>query len=72
MGGEAPAGGWTLRVRTPAGRPPAPAARRPRAASADGHALDEEVEEPGVYRAEAPHAGPQATWIISNPIYLRS
>ena len=35
--------------------------------------LDVEVEEPGVYRAEARRIaqGRERTWIISNPIYLR-
>jgi hypothetical protein len=42
-------------------------------ASADGTTLDAEVEEPGVYRAEALRQarGRERTWIISNPIYLR-
>jgi hypothetical protein len=73
MGGEAPAGARTLHVRTPLparlsllrdGRP---------VAEADGTMLDADVEEPGVYRAEARRTsrGRERTWIISNPIYLR-
>jgi hypothetical protein len=73
MGQEAPAARRTLRARTPLG------ARlrllrdgRP-IASAEGTALDHEVEEPGVYRIEArrPSKGRERTWILSNPIYLR-
>jgi hypothetical protein len=73
MGGEAPAGPRTLRVR-------APLAARLRLlrdgreiASTEGTSLDAEVEERGVYRAEAlRHAkGRERTWILSNPVYLR-
>jgi hypothetical protein len=73
MGGEAPAGRRTLRVR-------APLAARLRllrdgreVASTEGTSLDAEVDEPGVYRAEAfRHAkGRERTWILSNPVYLR-
>jgi len=73
MGAEAPAGRRTLRARTPL-----PARIRllrdgEQIASAAGTTLDREVEEPGVYRAEALRraAGRERTWIISNPIYLR-
>ena len=73
MGAEAPAGPRTLRVRTPL-----PARIRllrdgEEIATAAGTLLDQEVEEPGVYRVEALRraAGRERTWIISNPIYLR-
>jgi hypothetical protein len=35
--------------------------------------LDVEVEDPGVYRAEAHRRsrGRERTWIVSNPVYLR-
>jgi hypothetical protein len=73
MGGEARAGRRTLRVR-------APLAARLRLlrdgreiASTEGTSLDADVDEPGVYRAEAfRHAkGRERTWILSNPVYLR-
>ncbi|MEA2400493.1 MAG: hypothetical protein QOK00_896, partial [Thermoleophilaceae bacterium] len=37
------------------------------------HALETEVEAPGVYRVEALRRshGRERTWILSNPIYLR-
>ena len=73
MGGEAPAGLRTLHVRTPL-----PAHLRvlrdgSEIAAADGTMLDVEVEEPGVYRAEARRTakGRERTWIVSNPVYLR-
>jgi hypothetical protein len=73
MGGQAPAGRRTLHVRTPL-----PAALRvlrdgTEIASGEGTMLDTEVEEPGVYRAEARRVsrGRERTWIISNPVYLR-
>jgi hypothetical protein len=73
MGGEAPAGRRTLHVRTPL-----PARLRVlcdgrEVASGEGTMLDAEVEEPGVYRAEARRTafGRERTWIISNPVYLR-
>jgi hypothetical protein len=42
-------------------------------ATADGTTLDADVEEPGVYRAEARRSsrGRERTWVVSNPIYLR-
>jgi hypothetical protein len=73
MGGEAPAARRTLRVR-------APLAARLRLlrdgrqiAVREGTELDHEIEEPGVYRAEAlRHAhGRERTWILSNPVYVR-
>ena len=73
MGGEARAGLRTLHVRTPL-----PARLRVlrdggEIAAADGTMLDVEVEEPGVYRAEARRTakGRERTWIVSNPVYLR-
>ena len=73
MGGEAPAGRRTLHVRTPL-----PARLRVlcdgrEIACAGGTTLDVEVEEPGVYRAEARRRarGRERTWILSNPVYLR-
>jgi hypothetical protein len=73
MGGEAPAGRRTLRARTPL-----PARLRllrdgAELASAEGMALDHEVEQPGVYRVEAfrQARGRERTWIVSNPIYVR-
>jgi len=72
MGGERPAGEWTLHVRVP------------RAADVrlvrDGEPLhradnsfDLRVTQPGVYRVEARLTadGRERTWIVSNPIYLR-
>ena len=62
MGEEAPAGDWTLRVELPAEAE----VRYFR----DGERTEtQEVNGPGVYRAEA-HRGDK-TWVISNPIYLR-
>jgi hypothetical protein len=74
MGAEAPAGPRrTLRVRVPL-----PARMRllrdgVEVARAEGSGLEHEVEEPGVYRAEAFRRarGRERTWIVSNPIYLR-
>jgi hypothetical protein len=73
MGGEAPAGPRTLHVRTPL-----PARLRvlrdgTELASSGGTMLDVEVEDPGVYRAEAHRRsrGRERTWIVSNPVYLR-
>jgi hypothetical protein len=74
MGAEAPAGPRrTLRVRVP--RPARLRLLRDGAevGHAEGTALDHEVDEPGVYRAEAYRRakGRERTWILSNPIYLR-
>jgi hypothetical protein len=73
MGGEAAAGRRTLQVRTPL-----PARLRvlrdgSEIESSEGTMLDVEVDEPGVYRAEAYRRarGRERTWIISNPVYLR-
>jgi hypothetical protein len=73
MGAEAAAGRRTLRVRTP--RPARLRLLRDgrEIAATQGDALELDVEEPGVYRAEArlrAH-GRERTWILSNPVYLR-
>jgi hypothetical protein len=74
MGAEAPAGPRTLRARVPL-----PARLRllrdgVELASAEGTALEHQVDEPGVYRVEAYRQakGRERTWILSNPIYLRA
>jgi hypothetical protein len=74
MGAEAAAGPRrTLRVRVRL-----PARLRllrdgTEVAGAQGTALEHEMDEPGVYRAEAYRRakGRERTWILSNPIYLR-
>jgi hypothetical protein len=73
MGAEAAAGRRTLTVSAPL-----PARLRllrdgAEIAAGAGTSLELEVEEPGVYRAEAyRHArGRERTWILSNPIYVR-
>jgi hypothetical protein len=73
MGAEGPVGRRVLRAHTPL-----PARLRllrdgVELASAEGTALEHEVEEPGVYRVEAyrQSKGRERTWILSNPIYLR-
>ena len=73
MGGEAPAGRRTLRMRTPLAARLRLLRDGREIASSEGTTLDAEVEEPGVYRAEARrHAkGRERTWILSNPVYLR-
>jgi hypothetical protein len=73
MGGEVPAGPRTLRVRTPLAARLRLLRDGLEIASTEGTSLDADVEEPGVYRAEARrHAkGRERTWIVSNPIYLR-
>ena len=70
MGGEAPAGEWTLRVSAP--RPCSLRIVRDGEvlAQADSAHLELDVAEPGVCRAEA-HLGGR-TWVISNPVYLRA
>ena len=66
MGGEAPAGGWTLRVELPAEAE----LRVLRDGEQIGSRPEQRAEEPGVYRVEA-HRDDR-TWVISNPIYLRA
>ena len=73
MGGEAPAGVRTLRARTPLASRIRLLRDGARLAEAEGTSLDLEIEEPGVYRAEAlrHYRGRERTWILSNPVYLR-
>jgi hypothetical protein len=73
MGGEAPAGRRTLHVRTPLAARLRVLRDGGEIASAEGTTLDADVEEPGVYRAEAVRTarGRERTWIVSNPVYLR-
>ena len=73
MGGEAPAGRRTLTARTPLAARLRLLRDGAEIASAEGTSLDVEVEEPGVYRAEARRRakGRERTWIVSNPVYLR-
>jgi hypothetical protein len=74
MGSEAPAGRHTMRARVP--RPARLRLVRDgvELASAEGTGLEHEVDQPGVYRVEARRRskGRERTWILSNPIYLRS
>jgi hypothetical protein len=74
MGGEAPAGRRTLHARTPLPAHIRLLRNGRELASADGTSLDVDVEEPGVYRVEALRRarGGERTWIVSNPVYLRS
>ena len=73
MGAEAPAGHRKLTVRTPADARLRLLRDGGEIASGTGRVLEAEVEEPGVYRAEALRRkhGRERTWILSNPIYLR-
>jgi hypothetical protein len=73
MGGEAPAGQRTLRVRTPLAARLRLLRNGTEIASTEGTSLDAEVEQPGVYRAEARREakGRERTLILSNPVYLR-
>ena len=75
MGGEAPAGEWTLRARLPLAaqlRLIRDGREVERLESATG--LEHRVEAPGAWRLEALHErwGRERTWILSNPIYLRA
>jgi hypothetical protein len=73
MGAEAQAGRRTLQVRTPLAARLRLLRDGAEIASSEGTSLDAEVEEPGVYRAEALRQGygRERTWILSNPVYLR-
>ena len=73
MGGEAGAGLRTLHVRTPLAARMRLLRDGAEIAVREGTELDAEVEEPGVYRAEAYRRsrGRERTWILSNPVYLR-
>jgi hypothetical protein len=74
MGGEAPAGEWTLRARLPFAASLRLLRNGTEVARASDPTLDVEVTEPGVYRVEASlnAFGRPRTWILSNPIYLRT
>jgi hypothetical protein len=73
MGAEAAAGRRALHVRTPLAARLRLLRDGREIATREGTALDVEVEEPGVYRAEAFRTAKrrERTWIVSNPIYLR-
>jgi hypothetical protein len=73
MGAEAPAGRRRLTVTAPADAKLRLLRDGSEIAGGVGRTLEAEVEEPGVYRAEALRRshGRQRTWIVSNPIYLR-
>jgi hypothetical protein len=74
MGAAAPVGGWTLHARLP--RPGRIRLLRDGQEVTDRQApvLAHRADEPGVYRVEAYREahGAERTWVISNPIYLRS
>jgi len=74
MGAEAAAGRRTLRAHTPADAKLRLLRDGREIAGGLGRSLEVEVEQPGVYRVEAVRrAGRrERTWILSNPIYLRS
>jgi hypothetical protein len=73
MGAEAPAGRRRLTVTAAADAKLRLLRDGSEIAGGVGRTLEAEVEEPGVYRAEALRRshGRQRTWIVSNPIYLR-
>jgi hypothetical protein len=74
MGAEAPAGRRTLTARTPADAAIRLLRDGEAIASTTGRSLTADVEDPGVYRVEVTRRahGRERTWILSNPIYLRS
>jgi hypothetical protein len=74
MGAEAPAAPRTLRAQTPADARLRLLRDGEEIATADGRDLEQRVDAPGVYRVEALRRskGRERTWILSNPIYLRS
>jgi len=74
MGAEAPAGRRRLTVATPTDARLRLLRDGGEIAGAAGRTLEAEVDQPGVYRAEALRHkhGRERTWILSNPIYLRS
>jgi hypothetical protein len=73
MGAEAPAAPRTLRAHVPRDARLRLLRDGAEIAAVDGRALEQRVEEPGVYRVEAlrRRGGRERTWIMSNPIYLR-
>jgi hypothetical protein len=74
MGDEGPSGGRELHVRAPFSARIRLMRDGAEVARADGEALAHRAEGPGVYRVEAYREarGRERTWILSNPIYLRS
>ncbi len=74
MGAEAPAGRRRLTVATPTDARLRLLRDGSEIAGGAGRTLEAEVDRPGVYRAEALRHkhGRERTWILSNPIYLRS
>ena len=74
MGAEAPAGEWTLCVRSPADARIRLLRDGRQVVEARGRSLDHPAEEPGVWRAEAwlASGGVERRWIVSNAIYLRN
>ena len=74
MGAEAPAGRRRLTVTTPTDAKLRLLRDGSEIAAVAGRTLEAEVDQPGVYRAEALRHkhGRERTWILSNPIYLRS
>jgi hypothetical protein len=73
MGAEAPASRRRLTVTAPADARLRLLRDGSEIAGTVGRTLETEVEQPGVYRAEALRRkhGSERTWILSNPIYLR-
>jgi PHP domain-containing protein len=73
MGGEAPAGDWTLQARLPLKADLRLVKDGEEVERTSGEALEFETSEPGVYRVHAQlrALGRLRTWILSNPIYLR-
>ena len=73
MGGERPAGDWTLHATAPRPAQLRIVREGEVLASARGARLEYRVDEPGVYRCEARlHAhGLDRTWVVTNPVYLR-
>jgi hypothetical protein len=73
MGAEAPAGRRRLTVTAPGDAKLRLLRDGSEIAGGVGRTLEAEVEQPGVYRAEALRRshGRERTWIVSNPIYLR-
>jgi hypothetical protein len=73
MGAEAPAGDWTLHVRTPLPARLTLVRDGEPVSEVDGGELSHRAEGPGVWRVEARRRahGAERTWVVSNPIYLR-
>jgi len=73
MGGQAPAGGWTLHTLLPRPADVRLLCDGAEVARLRAPALVHVAQGPGVYRVEATletHSA-ERTWILSNPIYLR-